>query len=193
MGYYRIPADFAFAAHWAGNSPDWIWPRDTTLIVAPMVQIVLLAAFFLIGRLLTKNHYAKVQHIFDPSLTLLMAVVASTQLGLLLTGIGSDLDFVRFTGLWFGVALLVLGIVLFEAERHTYAGLRMPWPIRSERGWRIVHRLTGLAFGLAGVALGVLVWLDVGNGLLVTAFCAAVFVPVAIAGLSTLFSRARSA
>lgn len=190
VGFFRVPADFVFAAHWTGNAVDWLWPRNA-LIAAPVVQLVLLAVFLALGRLVTKNHYAKVQHILDPALTLAMIVVAAIQLGLLLTGIGSDLDFIRVTGFGLGAALVLVGVVLFEAERHTYAGLRMPWPVRSDSAWRIVHRIAGLAFGLAGMGLLLLAWFDTGFGILVTGFAVAGLAPPALAGLATLLTRSR--
>jgi uncharacterized membrane protein len=184
VGAARIPADFLFLAHWQGNVADWRWPREVILL-APLLQMALLAAFFFLGRTLTKNQYAKSQHILDPALTTIMVVVAALQLGLLLTGIGSDLDFIRVTSFGLGVSLLVLGIVLFEAERHTYAGLRMPWPVRSDHAWRWVHRCAGLAYGIAGMALLAVAWFDMGLGLLIVSCAAALFVPAAIAGLAT--------
>jgi len=184
VGAFRIPADFSFLARWQGATADWVWPREI-IFVAPLLQIALLAAFFILGRLLTKNHYAKSQHLLDPALTMLMSVVAAIQLGLLLTGIGSDLDFVRFTALGLGAALLVLGIVLFEAGRHTYAGLRMPWPVRSDRAWRLVHRATGIAYGIAGLSLLALAWFDAGLGPLVLSIAAALLLPAFVAALAT--------
>lgn len=189
VGFFRIPADFIYQAHWAGSTADWLWPRELALPVAPLLQLLLLAAFFTLGRLLTRNQYAKSQHILDPALTTLMTVVAATQLGLLLTGIGSDLDFVRVTAFALGVALLLLGVVLFEAERHTYAGLRMPWPLRSDRAWRLVHRLAGLCYGVAGLSLLGLAWFDMGLGLLVLAFAVALLLPALLAGLVSLAVR----
>src|SRR5690554_4106248 len=188
VGFFRIDPAYVFAAHWSGSSPDWLWPRSA-LFVAPLLQALLVASFFLLGRMLTRNHFAKSQHILDPALSLLMAVIASTQLGLLLTGIGSDLDFVRFTGFVLSLVLVVLGVVLYEAERHTYAGLRMPWPIASDRAWQLVHRLAGATCVLAGVGLAVAAWLDVGAGLLVSAFAIALVLPPVVAGLATLALR----
>lgn len=189
VGFFRIPADFAYPAHWSGSYADWLWPRDIALQVAPLVEVLILAAFFLLGRLLTKNHFAKVQHILDPALTLLLAVVTTIQLGLLVIGIGSDIDLVRLTGAGLGLALLILGIVFFEAERHTYAGLRMPWPIASDRAWKLVHRIAGLGCGLAGAGLLALAWFDPGLGLLVTASAGVLILLPAIAGAATLLSR----
>ncbi|KKC31945.1 hypothetical protein WH91_16365 [Devosia psychrophila] len=188
VGLFRIPADFLFPAHWAGSAADWLWPRNA-MLVAPIIQAVLLVAFFALGKSLTKNHYAKTQHIFDPMLTFLMLLVAACQLGMLLTGIGSDLDFIRVTGFGLGGALLLVAVVLFEAERHTYAGLRMPWPIRTDNAWRLVHRVAGIAFGLAAIGLAMLAWLDAGAGMLVLAYAAAVLIPPVLAGLATLATR----
>ncbi|MCR6672905.1 SdpI family protein [Devosia ginsengisoli] len=185
VGVLRIPDDFVFLAHWSGNSADWLWPR-LVIFVAPAIQFLLMVIFFLLGRLLTKNQYAKAQHILQPALTALMGVVAATQLGLLLSGIGSDLDFVRVTGFALGAALLLLGVVLYEAERHTYAGLRMPWPVRSDLAWRIVHRATGMSYGLGGVCVLGLAWLDAGMGMLILSFAAAILVPAVVAGLATV-------
>jgi len=190
VGFFRIPVDFAFPAHWVGSHPDWLWPRDVALLVGPAVQLVLLAAFFLLGRGLTKNHLAKTRHILDPALSLLLAVIAATQLGLLFAGIGSDIDLMRLTGAGLGLVLLPLGVVLFEAERHTYAGLRMPWPIADDHAWRLVHRLCGAAFFLAGLLLLALAWFDVGAGILVIAFAGAICIPVLLAaGTSILLAK----
>jgi uncharacterized membrane protein len=193
VAFLRVPANYAYPAHWSGSSADWLWQRDLALPFAPILQVVLLLAFFWLGRALTKSHFAKTQHILDPALTLLMLVIASCQLGLLLTGIGSDLDFIRLTGFGLGAVLLVLGIVLFEAERNTYAGLRMPWPIRGDAAWKSVHRTCGTAYGLAGAILIALAWLDMGIGPLILSFSAALFVPIALAAIATLATRSSSA
>ena len=185
----RVPATFAFPAHWSGSAADWLWPRDAALVVAPTLGLLLLLAFFILGRQLTRNQFAKSQHILDPALTLLLALLAACQLGLLLTGVGSDLDVIRLTGFGFGGVLLALGVVLFEAERHTYAGLRMPWPIATDSAWTLVHRATGATTFLVGLALLALSWFDVGIGALTLAFAAAVLIPSLIAGLTTLLTR----
>ena len=184
VGFLRIPADFQFPAHWAKSGPDWLWPRET-LLVAPALEVLLLAAFFAIGRSLTKNHFSKTQHILDPALTLLLAVATATQFGLLFIGIGSDLDFLRLTGFALGAMLICLGVVLFEAERHTYAGLRLPWHIREDRAWRLLHHLAGLAFGLAGLAILLVAWLQPDPGPLVLSFAAGVLLPPLCAGLAS--------
>ena len=186
----HVPANFAFPAHWSGSTVDWLWPRNIAIAVAPLVELVLMATFFVIGRMLTKNHMAKVRHILDPALTLLLAVATSCQMGLLLIGIGSDFDMFRITAAGLAATLLVLAVVIFEAERHSYAGLRMPWPIPSDRAWTIVHRLSGVASGLVALSLAWLAWSDPGPGLLVVAMATSLIGLPIFAGLATLLTRA---
>ncbi|KKB85152.1 hypothetical protein VW29_07385 [Devosia limi DSM 17137] len=190
VALYRIQPDFAFPAHWSGYAgPDWLWPRNVALAVGPALGALLLMVFFIIGARMDKAQLAKYRHILDPALSLMLSVIAAVQLGLLLTGIGSDLDFIRITAFGLGVVLLVLGIVLSEAERHTYAGLRMPWPIASDRAWRLVHRLTGAAFAIGGAGLLALAWFMPDPGPLVIGLAIALLVPPVIAGLSTAATR----
>lgn len=185
----HVPEGYAYPAHWHGSGADWLWPRDIALSIAPLVELLLLTAFFLIGRALTKNHFAKVQHILDPALTLLLSVLTACQLGLLMSGIGSDFDLFRITSGGLAATLLVLAVVIFEAERHSYAGLRMPWPIPSDRAWTIIHRVSGVASGLAAMGLAVTTWLDPGPGILVLAMAVSLLGLPMLAFALTLLTR----
>ncbi len=185
----HIPEAYAFPAHWRGSTIDWLWPRNIALAAAPALQLLLMATFFFLGRMLTKNHLAKTRHILDPALSLLLAVAAACQLGLLFNGIGSDIDMFRITTFGLAAILLVLAVVIYEAERHSYAGLRMPWPIPSDRAWALVHRTTGIAAGLASIALAWLAWTDPGPGMLVSGIAVALGILPLLAGLVTLATR----
>lgn len=185
----HVPSDFAFPAHWQGSRADWLWPRNIAIAVVPLIELVLMAAFFVLGRVLTKNHLAKVRHILDPALTLLLSVATSCQLGLLLMGIGSDFDMFRITSGCLAATLLVLAVVIFEAERHSYAGLRMPWPIASDRAWRFVHRLSGIAAGVLACVLAYLAWAGPGPGMLVIALAATLAGLPLFAAAMTLFAK----
>lgn len=185
----HVPSTFAFPAHWQGSVADILWPRDVAIAVAPLLQLVLMAGFLLLGAMLTKNHLAKTQHIFDPLLTVAMATAAACQLALVFVSVGSDLDLFRVTAFGLAATLLVFAAVIYDAERHAYAGLRMPWPIRSDRVWRLVHGLTGLASLIVAFVLGWFAWTDPGPAQLVMMMAASlVFLPL-LSGLLTLLMR----
>ena len=185
----HIPQTYAFPAHWRGSTIDWLWPRNIALAAAPALQLLLMGTFFFLGLALTKNHLAKTRHILDPALSLLLSIAAALQLGLLFNGIGSDIDMFRITAFALSATLLVLAVVIYEAERHSYAGLRMPWPIPSDRAWQVVHRISGIASGLAAIALAWMAWIDPGPGILVSAMCTTLGLLPMIAGMTTLATR----
>ena len=189
VAVFRVPADYAFPAHWIGGRADWLWPRNPALAIGPIVAVVLVVAFAILGRMLTRNHLAKVTHILQPALTLLLGVLDAVQLGLLLNGIGSDLDLVRITAIGLGVLLIGLGIVFAEAERHTYAGLRLPWPVTGDAAWRITHRVTGVAFALCGAGLLAMAWVAPDLGPLLIGFALAFSVPPLLGAVATRVAR----
>jgi uncharacterized membrane protein len=119
-------------------------------------------------------------------LTVTLATAAACQLALVFLSIGSDLDLFRVTAFGLAATLLVFAAVIFDAERHTYAGLRMPWPVPSDRGWIFIHRATGLIGALGAVALAWLAWTDPGPAVLVSAVVASLLAVPLVAGLSTI-------
>lgn len=185
----HVPDGYAFPALWRGSDATWLWPRDIALAVAPALEAALMAAFFLLGLALTSNHLARTRHILEPALTLLLAVTTACQFGLLFMGIGSDIDMFRITGFGLAATLLVLAAVMFEAERHSYGGLRLPWPIPSDRAWRLAHRSSAVASALAAIAIGFLAWSDPEPGYLVPALAIVLVGLPLFAGIVTVLTR----
>jgi len=185
----HVPEGYVFVAHWHGSTADWAWPRDIALAVAPLVELALMGGFWLLGRRLSNKHLADTRHILDPALTLALAVATACQFALLMQGVGSDLDFFRATAFVLAGVLLVLAAVLFEAERHTYRGLRLPWPIASDRAWRLVHRLTGLSCAALACLLIWLGWIDAGAGPLVLAMGLSLLAIPLLGAVFTLLAR----
>jgi uncharacterized membrane protein len=188
VGFLRVPPGLLYAAHWSGVGADWLWPREVALLPAPLVQVILLGLFFTLNRLMPREVLLRSQHVLDPALTLMMTTVASLQLGLLLIGIGSDIDWVRLTAAGLGVVFLVLGLAFFGAERNVYAGIRLPWPVRAA-SWTAVHHAAGLSFAGAGALLLVSAWYDPGLGLMILAIALAFAVPLLCSAAATLLAR----
>lgn len=191
VGFFRVPADFAIPAHWAGGGPDWLWPRDLALFVPLAIDAVLLATFFVLGRLVPLRHLDPVRHVLEAALSLLLGVVGACEMALLLAGLGSDVDLFRITAGGLAVLLLILAAVLSAADRTAFGGLRLPWPLPSERAWRLAHQASALACVAAAAALAVLTWLDPGPGALVIGMAASLAaLPLFTALVSLLVRRA---
>ncbi len=189
VGFFRVPADFAIPAHWAGGGPDWLWPRNWALAVPLAVDAVLLALFFVLGRIVPIKHLDPVRHVLETALTLLLGVVAACEMALLLAGLGSDVDLFRITAGGLALLLLFVAAVLSSADRTAFGGLRLPWPLPSERAWRLAHQASALACVAGALVLGSLVWLDPGPGALVIGMAAILLALPAFAGLVSLLVR----
>lgn len=190
VAYFRVPADFAIPAHWSRAGADWLWPRNTAFTVPLLVDMGLLALFLVLGRIVPPRHLDPVRHVLDTALSLLLAVVAANQMALLLAGLGSDVDLFRITAGLLAAALLVLAAVLSQADRKAFGGLRLPWPLPSERAWRLAHLISALACVAAALALAGLVWIDPGPGALVIGMASMLTGLPVFAGLVSLLLRA---
>jgi uncharacterized membrane protein len=188
VGFNRIPADFVFPAHWGAHGmPDWVWPRDMALVTGPAVAAVILAVFGSLHWVIRKTRIEMIRHNAEPAISAILLLFCAVQLGLVLTGIGSDIDLIRIVALLVAAAVLVLGLVISEAERHTYAGVRLPWQIESDKAWRLAHSVAGWLFVAGALALAALAWLQPDMGTLILAFPLVLTTPlIAAAILSAL-------
>jgi len=62
----------------------------------------------------------------------------------------------RTMGIGFGLLFILLGNYLPKLPRNWFFGIRVPWTLASEEVWKRTHRLGGLLFVLAGIAIVVL-------------------------------------
>ncbi|MDD5082760.1 MAG: SdpI family protein, partial [Dehalococcoidales bacterium] len=51
----------------------------------------------------------------------------------------------------FGILLYYCGILVANAQRNWFVGIRTPWTLSSDRVWEKTHRLGGRLFKAAGV------------------------------------------
>ncbi|CDP54312.1 FIG038982: hypothetical protein [Devosia sp. DBB001] len=190
---YKVPVDEGLAMHWdAHGQPDWIWPPEIAFAVVPVIAVVVAMAFGFGALLVPKNRLEMARHVVEPALSAVLALGVCIQFGLLMIANGSDFDIIRILAFAVAAGLLLLGILLREAERHTYAGLRLPWAMPDDGVWRRTHMIAGWAYVVAAIALGTLAWLQPFPSTLIIAFPLALAVPVLLARLASLTARSAS-
>ena len=184
---YKIPADDGLVMHWdAHGQPDWLWPRDLAFAVVPTLAVILVAAFAIGGMLTPKGRLEMARHILEPALTWVLGLGLAIQVGLLALGMGSDFDIIRIVAFAAAAGLLLLGILLREAERHTYAGLRLPWGMRDDGVWRRTHQIAGWTYIAGAIVLAALAWLQPFPAVLVITMPLILVIPVTVARLASL-------
>lgn len=183
----KLPAGEGLVMHWdMQGQPDWIWPRNIAFAIVPAFAAAVTLAFAIGGALTPKNRLEMARHVLEPALTAILGICTAVQLGLLALGLGSDLDILRVVAGAVAVGLLLLGILLREAERHTYAGLRLPWRMADDRLWRRTHEIAGWGYISAAIVLAGFTWFQPYPGTLIAVLPFALFLPVLCARLSLL-------
>jgi uncharacterized membrane protein len=85
---------------------------------------------------------------------------------------------------------IVMGLSLPQSRPNAYAGIRLPWTMKSPANWTATHRLTGVLMVIGGIGLGLVAWLRPNPADMMLAMAAALVLPVLVGGIFS-FLRAR--
>ncbi|HEY4202198.1 MAG TPA: SdpI family protein [Devosiaceae bacterium] len=187
----KVPLDEELSMHWNANGLiDWAWPPLLAFAILPLIGALTVVVSATLSARADKYRLEMVRHVLEPALTVVLGIAVALQFGLLLLGLNSDFDIIRLVAFAVAAGLLVLGILLREAQRHTYAGLRLPWAIPGDEAWSRVHVLAGWAYIAAAITLGLLATFQPFPGTLIVALPVVLVLPVVFARLAS-FSGAK--
>lgn len=182
--WFRIPEGADLPVHWGlDGHPDQVWPKLPALLAAPAIAIVVGLVTAAFGQFAPEDQVEPGRHVAEAAVAAILGLLCAIQFGILLIGIGSDIDMVRIIGGAVALALLVIGNALPKSQPNAYSGIRLPWTLNDPRNWILTHRLTGILMIIAGIALGAAVWLTPEPQVLLPATLAAVFIPIIVAAL----------
>jgi uncharacterized membrane protein len=185
----KVPAGTELALHWnEQGATDWAWAAPWAFFIMPVAAAILLAVAALFSARADGFRLETVRHLLDPGLSALLLILLALEIGLLLVGLGSDIDLIRIVVPVVGAGLVLLGILLREAERHTYAGLRLPWAIEGDGAWRLAHLAAGWTAIATGLLIILLAWLMPFPGVLIGALPLALGLPLLV-GRTVSFRR----
>ena len=182
--FVKVPEATGLPVHWGlDGKPDQIWPRDQALWVFPSIAIVLIAISLLIGRLASGEQLDAGRPVLETVIAGLLALCCALQFAFLLIGIGSDIDMLRLLAFALAALFVALGAALPRARPNVYAGIRLPWTMKSPQTWRATHRLTGVLMAAAGLSLAVVALLWPAPATLLVAIGLAVFLPTLVGAI----------
>lgn len=185
--YVKIPDATGLPVHWAlDGKPDEIWPKDRALLVLPILGIVFIAVFYLIGRFAKVEQLDPGRRVLELILTGILGLFCAIQFSFILMGLGADLDLLQIVLFLVALALVVIGFMLTQAERHSISPVRLPWTHQSPAAWRASHVVMGVLLALGGVGLGLAAYFQPNPRDMLAALAAALVVPVAVGGLFSL-------
>lgn len=155
IGIYVYPSmPENMASHWnAQGQVNGYLPKFWALLLMPLFSAVLLLMFFLIPKLdpLKENIYRFREH-YERFATLVMAFFFYIYLlTIFWNGGASGIDLMRFLSPAFGALAYCSGVMMENAKRNWFVGIRTPWTLSSDSVWNKTHAVGGKLFKIAGV------------------------------------------
>jgi uncharacterized membrane protein len=180
--YNRLPD--RMASHWGVNDEvNGTISRFWGAFLMPIISVAMLALFLLIPNIdPMRANIATFRPIFNVFIVVIIAFMLYVHLATVLWNLGVQsfrMSAVLLPGI--GLIFIFAGLMMRQARRNFFIGIRTPWTLSSDRVWNQTHRVGSVLFMICGfIALfglffpGMLVfWL-----LLVPIFASTIFLVV---------------
>jgi uncharacterized membrane protein len=154
--YARLPA--RVASHWdVSDQVNGTMSRFWGAFLMPLLALVMLGLFLIIPSIdPLRANIAKFRGFFNAFIALIMAFLFYLHVLTILWNLGLH-SFRMSVALLpaMGLLLIFAGVMIRQAKRNFFIGIRTPWTLSSDRVWDQTHRVGAVLFIISGVlALG---------------------------------------
>ena len=141
------------ASHWnTQGKVDGYMSRFWGLFLMPIVSIGLLFLFILIPKIdPLKENIEKFRKYFDGFIVLMIAFLFYTYLLTLFWNLGLKFNMAQLMIPALGILFYYCGILIENAKRNWFIGIRTPWTLSNEAVWDKTHKIGGKLFKIAGI------------------------------------------
>jgi len=154
LGTYFFPQmSDKMASHWnfRGEVDDYL-PKFWGLFLMPVVSLGLFLLFLLIPKIdPLKANIEKFRKYFDGFIVLIMVFLFYIYLLSIAWNLGKRFDMGRMMVPALGILFYYCGILIENAKRNWFIGIRTPWTLSSEKVWEKTHKIGGKLFKIAGI------------------------------------------
>lgn len=151
-GYALVPPGTLMPVHWGPDgTADAFWPRDTALLMPPVVVVSIAGLFWLV--LARGRGVERALAGLRVALAGIAMLMAAIQIASIAIALGYPVDMVRVIAGAIGILFIALGNIMPKSQPNSYAGIRVRWTMASPANWLATNRLTGMLMMLGGIAL----------------------------------------
>ena len=148
------------ASHWNihGQVDDYL-PKFWGLFLMPFISAVMLVLFIFIPKIdPLKHNINKFRKYFDGFMILIILFLLSLYIVTILWSSGITFNMIYFIVPAIAIIFYYTGVLIENAKRNWFIGIRTPWTLSSERVWNKTHKLGGKLFKIlsAIILIGVL-------------------------------------
>lgn len=141
------------ASHWnTQGQVDGYMSRFWGLFLMPIISIGLLFLFILITKIdPLKENIKKFRKYFDGFIVLMIAFLFYVYLLTVFWNLGLRFNMAQLMIPALGILFYYCGILVENAKRNWFIGIRTPWTLSSEAVWDKTHKIGGKLFKIAGI------------------------------------------
>ena len=154
VGIYFYPQmPDKMASHWnIQGEVDAYISRFWGLFLIPIISIGLLALFVLIPKIdPLKENIKRFRKHFDGFIVLIMIFLFYIYLLTVLWNIGIRFNMAQLMIPALGILFYYCGILVENAKRNWFIGIRTPWTLSNEKVWDKTNRIGGKLFKVTGI------------------------------------------
>lgn len=156
--YPQIPNEMA--SHWnlRGEVDDYM-PKFWGILLMPFISLFLFLLFLIIPKIdPLKENIEKFRKYFDWFIILIILFLSYIYLLAIFWNLGFEFNMGRMLMPALGILFFYIGILLKNAKRNWFIGIRTPWTLSSDSVWDKTHQLGSKLFKIAGIItfLGIL-------------------------------------
>ena len=122
------------------------------LFLMPLVITGIAVMFLIIPKIdPMKENIEKFSNHYDRFIIILILFLVFVQVHILLWNVGIHIRSNVFFPMGLGVLLYYTGILVENAERNWFIGIKTPWTLSSDRVWKKTNRIGGKLLKIAGI------------------------------------------
>jgi uncharacterized membrane protein len=150
--YDKLPNQMA--SHWnTANQVDGYVSRFWGAFLMPVISVAMLPLFLVIPRIdPLKANIAKFREYFNVFIALIVGFMVYMHVLTMLWNLGYNQFNMGIAMLpAMGLLFIFAGIMMRQAKRNFFIGIRTPWTLSSDRVWDETHRLGSTLFIASGI------------------------------------------
>lgn len=153
IGIYFYPQmPERMASHWnAEGQVNGYMSKFFGMLLMPFISIALLLLFILIPKIdPLKANIEKFRKHYDNFVLLIILFLFYLYLLTIFWNIGARFSMIQLLSPAFAVLFYYCGVLVENAKRNWFIGIRTPWTLSNEKVWSKTHKIGGKLFKIAG-------------------------------------------
>jgi uncharacterized membrane protein len=141
------------ASHWntKGEVDDYM-SKFWGLFLMPIISTILLLLFIFMPKIdPLKANVEKFRKYFDNFIVLLIAFLFYLYLLTIFWNLNIKFSMIGFLAPAFGILFYYCGVLVENAKRNWFIGIRTPWTLSNEKVWDKTHKIGGKLFKIVGI------------------------------------------